>query len=859
MLNNGAGANAEAAFSQTMADALCAQCVPAPLASAWPRRSQNPRNAAVDFLEKLRPGGPWVLTAIVPDGGTTTMTAKNAEDVKAFVRQHDGKRNLYYSVNPTRTALSKKAAKIDIAAIEYALADLDPADGETPEQAKARYLAQLTGEFEPKATALVDSGNGIQGLWRLQKRIALGEPVNGKFSAEDQAKIDDVEARVAAVMVRLGAKAGTQNIDRILRLPGTTNLPNEKKRKAGRAPCPTRLIYFNGIAHPIEAFPLPATDGAGIDRSCGVRTLDTEDIAPNDPRLGGLDPRWIALGHEATGIAENYSGDRSRAAMAFACACLRAGIAEGVVASCVMKWKIGEHVREQANVERALNRLLKKARQFTQCDPVITQINAEYALAIVGGRAVIMRLPRNATATVEFINTSAFELLFSNDLIRVGEKFTPKGKHWLKHRQRRTYKDGVEFAPARDLPPTQYNLWRGFAVEPKPGDCSKFLAHLKDNVCRGDDELYLWVVGWFAQMFQQPGEKTGTSVVLRGTRGVGKTKVAEVIGSLFGHAHYSSVSEPRYVTGRFNSHMATCILLCADEAFWAGDKTAEGKLKDLITGLWHYIEWKGKEPVRVRNHIRLLVLGNEEWQVPAGFDERRFAVLDVGTDHIQDHPYFNAIDEEMNNGGREALLHYLLNFDLSQVNLRKIPRTEALLEQQIASFSTEEEWWFDILNRGELPGLVDENAQSIVVRKSELLKFMKETALPDLVSEKELSEFVYRQSLFVNKNGQLEDKKEVAKLGQCPRDDLFESYVRRAQKVGRSRRATETKLGMFLAKMVPGLKTERISGENGGQLRYYVFPPLKDCRKQFASKVRNTISWDDPEAKWERERGEVPF
>ena len=72
-----------------------------------------------------------------------------------FVRKYDGRRNLYYSVNPTRTALDEKAKKTDIATIEYALADLDPKDGETSDITKERYLSQLEGVFAPKPTVIV--------------------------------------------------------------------------------------------------------------------------------------------------------------------------------------------------------------------------------------------------------------------------------------------------------------------------------------------------------------------------------------------------------------------------------------------------------------------------------------------------------------------------------------------------------------------------------------------------------------------------------------------------------------------------------------------------------------------------------
>jgi hypothetical protein len=140
----------------------------------------------------------------------------------------------------------------------------------------------------------------------------------------------------------------------------------------------------------------------------------------------------------------------------------------------------------------------------------------------------------------------------------------------------------------------------------------------------------------------------------------------------------SPFTDPRYVTGRFNSHLVLALLLPADEGFWAGDHAAEGKIKDLVTGDFHFIEFKGREPIKIRNYVRLLVTGNPDWLVPAGMEERRFAVFDVGEDHMQDHAYFAAIEKQMNEAGREALLDYLLGFDLSTVYLPQIPKAARL-------------------------------------------------------------------------------------------------------------------------------------------------------------------------------------
>ena len=297
----------------------------------------------VEFLQKLRPGGPSVLTAIIPDAKSTlTITAHTTAEVNAFVSEHGGKANLYYSVNPTRTAMFKKAKKIDIAAIEYALADLDPADGETPEAAKARYLEQLNGAFEPKPTAAIDSGNGIQALWRLQSRIELGEPINGKFSAEDQAKIDDVEARIACLMKRLGAKAGTQNIDRILRLPGTTNLPNAKKRREGRGVCQTKRLWFDNTSYPLEAFP-----------------KEEPDPKPGKKPKAGREPDWLARA-----ISESApQGKRSEVVWAVVNAMLRRGYRPETIVQVLLDRNNGvsEHIYDQSKPDEYAARQVEQA------------------------------------------------------------------------------------------------------------------------------------------------------------------------------------------------------------------------------------------------------------------------------------------------------------------------------------------------------------------------------------------------------------------------------------------------------------------------------------------------------------------
>ena len=271
---------------------------------------------------------------------------------------------------------------------------------------------------------------------------------------------------------------------------------------------------------------------------------------------------------------------------------------------------------------------------------------------------------------------------------------------WLQSDKRRTYAAGLTFAPDGEVL-AKYNLWRGWTYEPREGDVRPWVDFVTEVVASGNADHANYIIAWCAQIIQQPMTKIGVGLVLRGLKGTGKTKFGELLGGLV-KAHHKIVSRAEHVTGHFNRHLEDCLVLQADEAYWAGAKSNEGALKDLLTNSELTIERKGVDAYTAPNFTRVLFTSNEDWVVPASLDERRFAVFDISSVHKQDSQYFAALDRWYHTGGANSLMHYLQNFDLSKINVRIAPQTEALTEQKLESLSSVEGWVFNCLMAGEI-------------------------------------------------------------------------------------------------------------------------------------------------------------
>jgi hypothetical protein len=443
---------------------------------------------------------------------------------------------------------------------------------------------------------------------------------------------------------------------------------------------------------------------------------------------------------------------------------------------------------EPKDRKAAMQKLLEDAAPF---DDVVARLNQQIALVGVGKDFLVAHF--DESGAFELRKVHAMRDYYTNDRAYVGDKLVPVFDLWLQSQQRRQLA-AIVFEPGREAP-GKLNLWRGFSVEPRKGDCTKFLAHLRDNVCSGDKKLYDYVMAWLATMVQF-GERPGTAIAMRGGQGVGKSIVAEIVGALLG-PHYKSVVQGRHLTGNFNAHLEGAILVFADEAFWAGDKRGEGALKSLITSPYLTVERKGVDTYTVRNHAWLMVASNHDWVVPGGDKERRWLVLDVADTHQQDTKYFGAIAKEMQDGGREALLHFLQHHDTSKVDLRKIPQTAALVEQQMHSLSSVDNFIFELLQSGS------------------------NTASGEWATE-------------------------------VPTKVLQSRYVDQAKDGGVAHRATETELGMVLHKL--GVGRQRTM-RNGQRSYVYTFPELVHLRAQFAARLGATLAWDSAQPTAQRRKG----
>lgn len=781
---------------------------------------------ALVFLEWWRPGGPWTLVAI---GGIDDITARTFQlgeeaDLLEWLEVVGRRYNIYFCVNSLLYPLNKKPLREDVAALDWLHVDIDPRAGEDIDEERERILALLES-FEPKPSAIVFSGGGYQGFWRLEEPL----PIKGDLPAAEDAK------RYNLQLESLFGADSCHNVDRIMRLPGTINRPDEKKRKRGRTPKKSYVVRRDDVTYPISAFTkAPQVQGAEgsamgtVKISGNIRRLENVDELPESVPLKakevivqGTDPEQ----------PNRWGGDRSAAVWWICCELVRHEVSDEVIFSVITDpdFAISAHVLAQGSRwQQYAIRQIEKAKD-NAVNPVLRELNDEYAVITnVGGKCRILAeteelVGAHRRSRVHYMSFEDFRNAYMNRLVIAGTDKDdnpirmPAGKWWLQHPRRRQY-GTVTFAPEREVPGA-YNLWKGFAFEavPAPSKCQLFLGHMRDVICSGEQDSYDYLLRWMALAVQKPAQPGHVAVVMRGGQGTGKGSFANHFGALWGR-HYMVVSNAEHLFGRFNAHLLDCCLLFADEAFWAGNKKHEGQLKALVTEDMLISERKNFDAQALANYLKIIMASNSDWVIPAEVDDRRFFVLDVSEDQKQDRKYFAALTKSMEDGGYEALLHYLLSFDLTGFEVRNVPQTRALREQKIHSFSPEQEWWYHKLQDGRI---------------------LPHAEWPERVLTQELT-------------------------------SDFTAYCK---SWGNTARSNSTRLGQFLARVLPkGVKRIQLTGSHqvmmhDGSVVHMDRPrayslrgqTLETCRKFWDDNFGGPYEWSDPVVESEEDNPKEAF
>lgn len=280
-------------------------------------------DAIREALRYLHPDGPWMVNAKVGRG----MPGRIGADLDAAVQWALGENgrgnNTYMAPARLRPEYTepKKARDVDVEGSRWLWADLDPDKGNKDKpfaERQAACLARLTTARPadvPAPSAVVFSGGGYWGLWRLDEEVEA--------------------ARLKPMLEWLEKRLGGDSVSdpsRIMRLPGTVNWPDDGKRAAGQASALAKFVTRTGVAHPVSAF---GTEGGehvpAAPADVSWDNLPRFESPSAIPRLSDRIRAVVATGDDD----DKPYKSRSEAVFAVMCEMVRAGFTDSEIAGVV--------------------------------------------------------------------------------------------------------------------------------------------------------------------------------------------------------------------------------------------------------------------------------------------------------------------------------------------------------------------------------------------------------------------------------------------------------------------------------------------------------------------------------------------
>ena len=243
------------------------------------------------------------------------------DSIELLIEEINNKRfngNIYFGVAPRSI---RKGNKSTLKYITSLWADIDY--GDIGHKKKSPFVDKKTAlsainKFPITPSIIVSSGYGLHCYWLLKSPVAITEP-------------DFIESILKNIIIKLKGDKGTHNLDRILRVPFTSNY------KIKSNPVQSSIIKFNP------------------DLQYEISEFESIGEAERIIKLSSLSPRSRDL--IKNGHTEDYES-RSEADYRVICEMAEQGFSDGEITEVFDKYPIGEKHREQKDY---LTHSIKKA------------------------------------------------------------------------------------------------------------------------------------------------------------------------------------------------------------------------------------------------------------------------------------------------------------------------------------------------------------------------------------------------------------------------------------------------------------------------------------------------------------------
>jgi hypothetical protein len=321
-----------------------------------------------------------------------------------------------------------------------------------------------------------------------------------------------------------------------------------------------------------------------------------------------------------------------------------------------------------------------------------TQLNSEVCVVTSLGRIAMQEngalMNRNSFVDVNYAHYVA--KVEKDDTIKI----VNVPKLWLSD-ERRTTVTRIDYMPGKPrIHDDALNLWKGMGCNPAAGEVQPFFELLVNNI--GDHDIVRWALQWMAYPLQNMGAKLNTYLHLFGPSGTGKNMLLRPLQRVYG-GNFISMSKEN-IESNFNSIYAGKQLVHIDEMHGGDRQSAirvQQKLKLLVTSTSIVVNQKGQPEYEIRNFANIVTTSNYYDSIRLDEDDRRACVIKFENidDKRGDQEYWLDFVTWCDNGGAEALYHYLLEYDMDGFDpMGWAPRTKWKDQVTDASRSPIERW-----------------------------------------------------------------------------------------------------------------------------------------------------------------------